>query len=118
MQNRMKLQADRNRTDKEYHAGDQDFLYPRNLQEGEECKQHQPCNLQEGEDRFGKLKFTMPKFFRGIDPEDDISWALKVGKIFQVHNFNEPKKIAIASLEFDEYALLWWEQVQDLRREQ
>ena len=52
------------------------------------------------EQRFGKLKFTMPKFFRSNDPEDYLSWALKVDKIFRLHNYDEEKKIAMASLGF------------------
>lgn len=38
-------------------------------------------------------------------------WALKVDKIFRLHNFEEEKKIAMASLEFQDYVLIWWEQV-------
>ena len=64
------------------------------------------------------MKFTMPKFSGGPNPEDYLSWALKVDKIYQVHNYDEAKKVAMASLEFEDYALNWWEQVQDLRIEQ
>ena len=64
------------------------------------------------------MKFTMPKFSGGPNPEDYLSWALKVDKIYRVHNYDEAKKVAMASLEFEDYALNWWEQVQDLRVEQ
>ena len=50
------------------------------------------------EHRYGKLKFTMPRFSGSIDPEDYLSWALNVDKIFRLHNFDEEKKIAMASL--------------------
>ena len=53
----------------------------------------------------------MPKFSGSIDPEDYLSWALKVDKIFRLHNYEEEKKIAMASLEFQDYVLIWWEQV-------
>jgi hypothetical protein len=33
-----------------------------------------------------------------------------VDKIFRLHNYTEEKKLAMASLEFDVYALIWWEQ--------
>ena len=53
----------------------------------------------------------MPKFSGTNDPEAYLSWALKVDKIFRLHNYPEDKMIAMASLEFEDYALLWWEQV-------
>ena len=59
----------------------------------------------------------MPKFSGSTDPEDYLAWALKVDKIFRLHNYEEEKKIAMASLEFDEYVLIWWEQVIERRRE-
>ena len=37
---------------------------------------------------------------------------LKVDKIFRVHNFSEEKKVAMASLEFEDYANVWWEDYQ------
>ena len=32
-------------------------------------------------------------------------------KIFRLHNYEEEKKIAMASLEFQDYVPIWWEQV-------
>lgn len=70
------------------------------------------------EGRFGKLKFTMPKFNGRSDPEAFLTWELKVDKIFCMHNYSEEKKLAMASLEFEDYALIWWEQVQNQREEE
>ena len=53
----------------------------------------------------------MPKFDRGSDPEAYFTWELKVDKIFRLHNYTKEKKLATASLEFDGYALIWWEQL-------
>ena len=53
----------------------------------------------------------MPKFEGGSDPEAYFTWELKVDKIFHLHNYTEGKKLAMASLEFDGYALIWWEQL-------
>ena len=53
----------------------------------------------------------MPKFSGSNDLEEYRSWALKVNKIFRLHNYEEEKKIAMASLEFQDYVLIWWEQV-------
>ena len=58
------------------------------------------------EERLGKLKFTMPKFDGGSNPEAYFTWELKVDKIFRLHNYTEEKKLAMASLEFEGYALI------------
>ena len=41
---------------------------------------------------------------------------MKVDKIFHLHNYDEEKKIAMASLEFQDYVLIWWEQVIERRQ--
>ena len=59
----------------------------------------------------------MPKFDGGSDPEAYFTWELKVDKIFRLHNYSEEKKLAMASLEFEGYALIWWEQLLSDREE-
>ncbi|KAK1649012.1 hypothetical protein QYE76_066817 [Lolium multiflorum] len=63
------------------------------------------------------LVFNMPKFKGEDDAEAYLSWALKVDKIFRIHNYSGAKKVAMASLEFEDYANTWWEQVVTLREE-
>jgi polyribonucleotide nucleotidyltransferase len=53
----------------------------------------------------------MPKFDGRSNPEDYFTWELKVEKIFRLHNYSEEKKLAMASLQFEGYALIWWEQL-------
>jgi hypothetical protein len=53
----------------------------------------------------------MPKFDGGSDLEAYLTWELKVDKIFHLHSYFEEKKMAMAALEFDSYALIWWEQL-------
>jgi hypothetical protein len=59
----------------------------------------------------------MPKFDGRSDPEDYFTWKLKVEKIFHLHNYSEEKKLAMASLEFEGYALIWWGQLLHDREE-
>lgn len=73
---------------------------------------------QHGVERFCKLKYTMPKFEGGSDPETYLTWELKVDKIFRMHNYFEEKKLAMVSLEFEDYALIRWEQVNCQQREE
>ncbi|KAK1595958.1 hypothetical protein QYE76_059205 [Lolium multiflorum] len=74
-------------------------------------------NMEDEENMYGKLKFNMPKFKGEDDAEAYLSWALKVDKIFRIHNYSGAKKVAMASLEFEDYANTWWEQVVTLREE-
>ena len=53
----------------------------------------------------------MSKFDGGSDLEAYLTWKWRVDKIFCVHNYSEQKKMAMAALEFDGYALIWWEQM-------
>jgi anaerobic selenocysteine-containing dehydrogenase len=57
----------------------------------------------------------MPKFKGEEDVDAYIDWELKVEKIFRIHNYSEEKKVAMASLEFEDYANIWWEDLQGNR---
>jgi hypothetical protein len=59
----------------------------------------------------------MPKFEGTSDPDANLIWELKVEKIFCMHNYSEEKKVHMAALDFDGYALIWWEQIQNQRDE-
>jgi hypothetical protein len=94
--------------------------------EGHDLEQHQDydnwhqgrhARNRENEERFGKLKFTMPKFDGGSDLEAYLTWELKVDKIFRMHNYSEEKKMVMAALEFDDYALIWSEQLLSYRED-
>ncbi|KAK1681336.1 hypothetical protein QYE76_042184 [Lolium multiflorum] len=93
----------------------EDLLY--HLKPRDEGIRPRRRNLEDEENMFGKLKFNMPKFKGEDDAEAYLSWALKVDKIFRIHNYSGAKKVAMASLEFEDYANTWWEQVLTLREE-
>ncbi|KAK1682632.1 hypothetical protein QYE76_043480 [Lolium multiflorum] len=64
------------------------------------------------------LHHLKPQEMKGEDDaEAYLSWALKVDKIFRIHNYSGAKKVAMASLEFEDYTNTWWEQVVTLREE-
>ena len=89
------------------HEEEEEVEYEPLQNNGHRRQGNRACN-QPQEKRFGKLKFTMPKFDGGFDPEAYLAWELKVDKIFRMHNYSEEKKLAMASLEFDDYTLIWW----------
>ena len=59
----------------------------------------------------------MPKFEGTSNLDAYLTWELKVEKIFRMHNYSEEKKVNMAALDFDGYALIWWEQIQNQRFE-
>ena len=67
----------------------------------------QPANRDD--DGLGKPNFTVPKFVGSTDVEEYLNWELKVEKLWRMHEYTEDRKIKLASSEFDDYALLWWD---------
>ena len=49
----------------------------------------------------------IPTFKGTYDPEVYLEWKMKVEQVFAYYNYNEEKKIKMASLEFEGYALVW-----------
>jgi len=49
----------------------------------------------------------IPTFKGTYDPEVYLEWKMKVEQVFACYNYNEEKKIKMASLEFEGYALVW-----------
>ncbi|KAK1619277.1 hypothetical protein QYE76_024794 [Lolium multiflorum] len=71
------------------------------------------CGFDE-EDVLGKPKFSIPKFEGGADVEEYLTWELKNEKLWRLHNYTEDRKI---KLEFDGYALRWWDGLVHAREE-
>jgi hypothetical protein len=60
-------------------------------------------------DGLGRIKLTIPEFSGRSDPEKYLEWEMRVNQIFDGHNYSEEKKVRVASMEFTEYALIWWD---------
>jgi hypothetical protein len=73
--------------------------------------------FEDEENMYGKLKFNMLNFKGEDNAEAYLSWALKVDKILRIHNYSGANKVAMASIEFVDYANSWWEKVFTLREE-
>nr|XP_051202024.1 uncharacterized protein LOC127315589 [Lolium perenne] len=58
---------------------------------------------------LGRIKVTIPEFSGRSDPEKYLEWEMRVNQIFYGHNYSEEKKVRVASMEFTEYALVWWD---------
>ena len=89
---------------------------PRNNQQHVDHDE-QPRPYNRDDDPYGIYKFKIPSFAGESDPDVYLAWELKVYKIFRMKNYNEDKKVALACLEFEDYANLWWDQVQNARQD-
>ena len=67
---------------------------------------------QERENEPRNVKVKLPKFQGLSNPESYLEWEMKVDQVFNCHHLDEERKVNLASLEFEGYAMVWWNQVQ------
>jgi hypothetical protein len=65
---------------------------------------------------LGKPKFSIPRFDGKGDVEDYLTRELRIETLWCLHAYAEDKKVKLASLEFDGYALRWWDNLIRQRR--
>ena len=58
----------------------------------------------------------IPSFQGRNDPDVYLEWERKVVLIFECHNYSEEKKVKLATVEFCDYAIVWWDQFCKERR--
>jgi hypothetical protein len=58
---------------------------------------------------LGRIKLTIPEYSGRSDPEKYLEWEMRVNQIFDGHNYSEENKVRVASMEFTECALVWWD---------
>src|ERR1044071_7804764 len=67
--------------------------------------------------RKRKVKVTILTFEERCDPDVYMDWETKIEQIWTCHNFPEHRKVQLAALEFQGYAMVWWATiVKDRRR--
>ncbi|XP_045810960.1 uncharacterized protein LOC123905403 [Trifolium pratense] len=72
---------------------------------------------RQGRDPLRGIKIKVPSFVGKSDPEAYLEWETKIEQIFNCHNYSDVEKVQVASIEFKEYALVWWDQlIKDRRR--
>ena len=70
---------------------------------------------QHEDDMLGGIKVKVPPFQGKSDPEAYLEWEMRIEQVFSCHAYSEEKKVKLASLEFTDYALIWWDQMQKER---
>ncbi|XP_028764585.1 uncharacterized protein LOC114722675, partial [Neltuma alba] len=61
-------------------------------------------------------KIKYPTFKGNINPDAYLDWEMKFEQIFRMNDWPEEKKVKIASYQFSDYAIVWWEDLQLKRR--
>jgi len=56
-------------------------------------------------------KIIIPKFNGANDPEAYLAWEMKLDQIFNSYDYEDDDKVLMASLEFEGYAMNWWNQI-------
>ena len=65
--------------------------------------------------RIEGVKLTIPPFRGKSDPEAYLEWELKIEHVFSCHTYEEAQKVKLATAEFSDYALVWWNKLQKER---
>ncbi|KAH9792722.1 hypothetical protein KPL71_004248 [Citrus sinensis] len=65
---------------------------------------------------LGSIKLKIPSFQGKNDPEAYLEWEKKVELVFDCHNYSEEKKVKLTTVEFTDYAIIWWDQLVLSRR--
>ena len=57
------------------------------------------------------MKIIIPKFNGANDLEAYLAWEMKLDQIFNSYDYEDDDKVLMASLEFEGYAMNWWNQI-------
>ncbi|RDX85736.1 hypothetical protein CR513_33032, partial [Mucuna pruriens] len=67
------------------------------------------------EEDLGGIKIKVPSFQGKSDLEAYLEWEMRVDQIFSCQSYLKGKKVKLVALEFTNYALVWWDQMQKKR---
>ncbi|XP_050896756.1 uncharacterized protein LOC127103548 [Lathyrus oleraceus] len=89
---------------------------PQNSNDGSGDEEERRRRRRQGGDNLRGIKIKVPTFVGKSDPEAYLEWETKLEQIFNCHNYSNLEKVQVASIEFKEYALVWWDQLTKDRR--
>ena len=61
------------------------------------------------DNNLGSIKMKIPSFEGKSDAEVYLEWEKKVEFIFDCHQYSKENKVKLATVEFTDYALVWWD---------
>ena len=53
----------------------------------------------------------IPPFQGKLDLEVYLEWECKIEHVFNYHNYSDVKKVQLATVEFTDYASIWWDKL-------
>jgi len=62
--------------------------------------------------RFDGIRLNIPTFKGKSDTKAYLEWEIKVEHVFSCNEYNEEQKMKLATTEFSDYALTWWNKYQ------
>ena len=65
---------------------------------------------------MNSIKMKIPSFNGKADVDAYLEWECKVEIVFNCQVYSEDKKVKLATLEFSDYALIWWDELVKSRR--
>ena len=68
----------------------------------------------EGDPRADKIegvKLNIPLLEEKSDPRAYLEWEMKIEQLLACHNYTEDKRLKVSTMEFTDYALIWWNQI-------
>lgn len=93
------------------NGNEDDFYHPRRVYR----EKREPRKERRAEVRNEMIK--LPKFVGSSNVESYLDWEMKVDQVFLGHKLEDERKIQLATLEFESYAMIWWHQVHnDIQR--
>ena len=102
---------ERRREDRSFNSSHGEDEGGRRNERYRERRNHRRYGGRQREERIKGVKVKIPTFKGTCDPKVYLEWEMKVEQVFACYNYNEEKKIKLASLEFEGYTLVWWNQV-------
>ena len=70
----------------------------------------------QGDDELKGIKLKIPTFPGKSDPEAYLEWERKIEMLFDCNHYSESQKVKLATIEFTEYAAVWWDQIRTRQR--
>ena len=63
---------------------------------------------REKDRRSQEVSISLPYFHGKYNVEAYLDWEIKVEQLFACHHISEERKVPLATLNFQGYALYWW----------
>ena len=68
------------------------------------------------DDALKGVKIKIPTFQVTLDPAVYWEWEQRIEMVFECQYYTEEQKVKLATLEFTNYAMVWWDQARTSRR--